>query len=1635
LPIDPPIPIYQQGPEFVEGISIHHSDGKGNFNPPIFYPVSTGYGYINNHSTFGNFIVMGDFDGDSQADYITFLSDQTNFKLEVSFPGNNSLNNSIDATFIGGSITNKVVPLLAPYLARASFVKSIDYDGDGKSEILFLYENDFYVYSIEKVKGQYVAVGKKVLQIDKSAIIDGVQFGDFNADGNADLVLGIKDSKVKSTNLSVYYSDANKFVLKFPNILPPSVALNSNSWVKEVLISDYNGDGLSDICVYVSKGSIGAIEYSMYYSQGSKLVDAFYTLPYKKGTFSPYERAVTGDFNGDGKSEILHKTNDIARFFPNATNNLLEKVVDGYNREVVFGYENATAGTIFTKGVLKKPIANVNNVQLPMYMASKMIEPDGVGGQTFTTYKYSEAWLYRRGLGFLGCGQVTTNNSTTGIETISQFGILTGNLSNGKTALSTSLLSSESYKNNKLISRSTNNTNIVALSNGRQWEKTDNSESNDFITGAYVKKSYKYDAFGNVTTEDTDNSGVEQTRVSIVYKPFGSWIPSSPVTITTENTRGASKFSKIVENTYNTQGGVTKVIEFPKNAKELTTDYEINLAGLVKTSTLSASTIKTQINKFTYDKNFRFVEVSTNPLGQNKTIIYDKRWSKAISVTDIDGLTTGFQYDGLGRLILTRPPQGYDIKTSYNWELSGNALYNILVEHPGKPDTREHFDIFERSYAKEIEGFKKKWLHSSKVFDNKGKVIRSYAPQYGGNGVETILAYDPLERLKSSKVVGIGTTDFEYSYNNGETKVVTTTPAKHIYESTTDATGKTIKKKDDGGVLTYKYDGQGNQTIVELDGKETVRNTYDGVGHRILMKETNGGTTSYVSDALGRLLYEKSARNFITTYEYDIIGRPTFRNGKEGITEYKYKKSGGGINKIEFVKNYNGYTEATTYDAFGRVVTYTENVDGKDFTHQYKYDIFDNTRDVFYPTDFAIHRDYDDNSYLEKVTDLGKGTVIFSGNQIDEHGNYTNYDLGNSLTTINQYDQFGFPVNFSTKGASDLDFTFDVVTGNLENRKDNMKGLFESFEYDQLDRLTKANNVSSGTSISTSFTNRGNITNKSDAGSYEYASAKVNAVTKINEAVNISLARLDVQYMPFEQPDEIKEQANRGTRSLNFKYGADYQRRIMEYRTSWVGLGSSEITYPYEQAILERRYYQGDYEEDHIAPYDGKPSTPEITRQLHYIQGGDGLCAIMVRTIVGNNDGVDSIFYVHKDYLGSLLTFTGEEGNIVYEQNFDAWGRYRNIKDWSYVDIQHRPKWMYRGYTGHEHLSKFINPTNGDNVDPIIYFDLINMNGRLYDPVMGRMLSVDEYLHDDAGSQGYNGYTYALNNPLKYSDPDGEIPFFITPQVSWSKSGGLYAGLEIGVGIPGVLSASVSGGYSFGSKQWSASIQGSAGGFYAGYGTGGAFAGFGFHAGYLGAGITWSEGNGFGAGISLGSSHNDTDRSFGLSLNQENGWDVSVGASRTYEGNINIPHRRPNEFAPKNTPNPVGGVKSEQEDCCPIAALVLNYGTKAALALAVDPVPGDEVVFETGTVIVAGIIAVAEKSYESLYDYDYIVKSKKYTERAYDDLPQTMPELDSLRRHINRNSNGRPSGEDAQTMKKIITQEKLIGKRNFRKRQ
>jgi RHS repeat-associated protein len=348
-------------------------------------------------------------------------------------------------------------------------------------------------------------------------------------------------------------------------------------------------------------------------------------------------------------------------------------------------------------------------------------------------------------------------------------------------------------------------------------------------------------------------------------------------------------------------------------------------------------------------------------------------------------------------------------------------------------------------------------------------------------------------------------------------------------------------------------------------------------------------------------------------------------------------------------------------------------------------------------------------------------------------GQLTDNDIGNGLHTHKGYDDYGFPSSIVTESGSvqDLSFNFDPTTGNLNWRANNTNGLslHENFSYDTYQSHTRLTHwgENSQDKYTVLYNPNGNILGKTDItvnspNCFQYNSSKPHAVTKIDNTTQEYQAFVQdndqvIQYNTFQKTDNVIQ----GNKKLEFVYGPDQARKIMKYYEK-----------EDEDWVLKRTKYYilGNYEIE-------QDNQTNETRELIYING----FAIIEHKSTGENN----TYYLHTDYLGSLETVTDESGGIVKRYSFDPWGRRRNPDTWknlTFAEIQSQDFIFDRGFTGHEHLDEF---------------GLINMNGRMYDPLLGRMLSPDNYVQAPDNSQNFNRYSYCLNNPLMYTDPSGEL--------------------------------------------------------------------------------------------------------------------------------------------------------------------------------------------------------------------------------------------------------------------------------------
>ena len=204
----------------------------------------------------------------------------------------------------------------------------------------------------------------------------------------------------------------------------------------------------------------------------------------------------------------------------------------------------------------------------------------------------------------------------------------------------------------------------------------------------------------------------------------------------------------------------------------------------------------------------------------------------------------------------------------------------------------------------------------------------------------------------------------------------------------------------------------------------------------------------------------------------------------------------------------------------------------------------------------------------------------------------------------------------------------------------------------------------------------------------------------------------DIEYTSFDKVSYIQE----GDNHLSYSYGFNEQR-----------IGMNEEV----NGITRTKIYTGNCE---FVTANGQQKT------LTYLTSPYGVFAVVEKQ--GEDE---SLHFVLKDHLGSWTVITDEHGEVEQEVSFDAWGNLRNPETWTnYSENETYEEPMFdRGYTGHEHLAAF---------------GLINMNGRMYDPMMSSFLSVDRFVQSFDNSQSFNRYAYCLYNPLRYVDPTGWRP-------------------------------------------------------------------------------------------------------------------------------------------------------------------------------------------------------------------------------------------------------------------------------------
>ena len=789
------------------------------------------------------------------------------------------------------------------------------------------------------------------------------------------------------------------------------------------------------------------------------------------------------------------------------------------------------------------------------------------------------------------------------------------------------------------------------------------------------------------------------------------------------------------ENNMNTGRHTVKRTE-PGNEKRLKEIYGYDEFGNLISTTYTGSG-KTRVERVAYSDDGRFAITTTNALGHVTHYYYDEANGRIDSLTDPNGLTTSYRYDILGDLIQTRYPTGVLEDQRQLWVGDPQGQNH----HPDTPDFGGpvYLTYSKRSGERESYVF----------YDQHKRKLREVSCNMEGDRIYVDYKYygisGRLRQVSNPYLPNMGEAPqfntYHYDYLGRNTRINRADGgfmSKSFAEATETTIGfdgqKTTLFYTKAGLVEYalRYERASVNNVATQfsyygDGKVKTANSitycYDVNRNPLSVSDPALGLLTYDYNAFGELVGSTTPRDE-SRYHYDALGRMTRRTGGDGDSYWVYDSGFIGALSSTYYVPISGPTvrERFRYDQFGNLIRQTQKVgDEMASAFDYTYNRLGKRSSITYPSGLKVKYHYNGKGFMDCVRDAATGEVLWQANASDRWDNISSFTEGD-IDVEYSYDPVTGLVNSIGAKRDDqvlLDQAYHwTTTGNLQWRTDVALDLKESFGYDGYNRLVTAvarNLAGTQTYSSQAFDYdfRGNITQKTGVGSYAYdATSNHYAVTGLQPETGQESLFPD-QEATYTSFDKLQTLAQDGM-TLSVDYGIDRQRVMQTFSD-----GTTTRT---------KRYFTPLYE---TVTENG------VTKKLHYLTAETGLFAIFAT----QTDGGGTMHYTLKDHQGNLTATIS--GNTVERLSYDAWGRRRNPVGFGYATVAEPVEATFdRGYTLHEHYDEF---------------DLINMNGRLYDPILGRMLSPDIAIQDEYNQQAYNRYSYCLNNPLRFTDPSGYV--------------------------------------------------------------------------------------------------------------------------------------------------------------------------------------------------------------------------------------------------------------------------------------
>jgi RHS repeat-associated protein len=924
-------------------------------------------------------------------------------------------------------------------------------------------------------------------------------------------------------------------------------------------------------------------------------------------------------------------------------------------------------------------------------------------------------------------------------------------------------------------------------------------------------ETFTTDGYGNLRTHvntcfDSGGRSIESTVTNNTYEPNPTdWLISNPKTTSSTSWRSGFPLTREYLFTYDSRGlleTVTRDIHEANGTPNDETAWHRKSFGrndfgnpeqIIEEVLTGDPARPTTID---YDEDQIFPWKITNALGQTTQVSFEPGFGKPATIIDQNHRIVQHTYDGMGLLTETHDPTGltvrsYSSSSTIQRDTAAGLIYPRIqvasdrqgVDGTPTGGTLVEVDHLGRPVLIRSKGFGGTDIIQEQAYDFAGRLVGETLP-HTLDATEVPVEryrYDGLHRLtdvrhadgssvryQHASVASLGSNyrhwlrELDCGFVAEDARATTGCPVEIQYaiDETgredvviSDHVGRVIRNIDGENTATterfsdYNY-GPFNLPYLAYQNRATVDDwenptfeyTRDHYGRIKTVLDRDTGTSTRAYNGYDELIRTEDPKQQVRWFAHDALGRVTRLTDDSGVSQWIYDQGQNALGRLSETispptsENPDGQRVSYTYEPFtpganrGLPQRIDHIIDGASYPVDIDYDGLGRTRNVHYPNPgggqpIVARYQYDSAGTMTGVQEVGSGTVrsVWQIDQAYQGQLIQKETFGNGASTTYGYDparRWLQTIDTELGSGTLQSLGYDHYdNGQVSDRS--RAGVTTHYDYDPLNRLKTVTDFASGSEEITDYTydRYGNISTKGlTAIAYQPTEPHLVAAVGENTYSHDANGNVEIRngpdipggiqffdYTSFDLPRTIQSGPSART---SFDYSADETRLVRRDHD------------PADPAEDRTRIFVPDLYQRLL---DAAGDTVEERFQ---ISAGGRPIAEIVRTTSG-----DETLYLHTDRLGSAETISTSTGQ-TFDQRFDPFG----APDPTNTNITRA------GFTGHAH----------DND-----LGLIDMKGRVYDPLAARFTTADPIMQAPHWSQGMNRYAYVFNDPVNATDPSG----------------------------------------------------------------------------------------------------------------------------------------------------------------------------------------------------------------------------------------------------------------------------------------